>query len=218
MLDSSYAPSAFNRFVNLDGVEDRIIYYLLSPNKKTPEELEQTHIIWKLLYYNDADALNRELPTYQQITSLICSGDITQTDKRIFRSPHFEDAFLTEATLLKVYIDSIIPKDPYKAVVNVGIDIITHNKCINIAANEEDKGLPIDIVDGVEYYVETKSRISVLTQAIISLLNGANVQGVGLMEFSGTMSRFQQAQYGIWNNRNFEGIKVVMGCWMSGVS
>ena len=49
MLDSSYAPSAFNRFVNLDGVEDRIIYYLLSPNKKTPEELEQTHIIWKLL-------------------------------------------------------------------------------------------------------------------------------------------------------------------------
>ena len=78
--------------------------------------------------------------------------------------------------------------------------------------------MPIDIVDGVEYYVETKSRISVLTQAIISLLNGANVQGVGLMEFSGTMSRFQQAQYGIWNNRNFEGIKVVMGCWMSGVS
>ena len=97
---------------------------------------------------------------------------------------------MTEVTLLKVYIYGIIPKDPYKAVVNVGIDIITHNKCINIAANEEDKGLPIDIVDGVEYYVETKSRISVLTQAIISLLNGANVQGVGLMEFSGTMSRF----------------------------
>ena len=40
MIDSSYAPSAFNRFVNLDGVEDRIIYYLLSPNKKTLEELE----------------------------------------------------------------------------------------------------------------------------------------------------------------------------------
>ena len=37
MIDSSYAPSAFNRFVNLDGVEDRIIYYLLSPYKKTPK-------------------------------------------------------------------------------------------------------------------------------------------------------------------------------------
>ena len=132
MLDSSYAPSAFNRFVNLDGVEDRIIYYLLSPNKKTPEELEQTYIIWKLLYYNDADALNRELPTYQQITSLICSDDITQSDKRIFRSPHFEDAWTVESTILKIYIDQIIPTDRYKAVVNFGIDIITHNKCINI--------------------------------------------------------------------------------------
>ena len=218
MLDNTFAPNARNRFVTLDGIEDRIIYYLLSPNNKTEEELKATHTIWKLLTYNTGDALNKKLPTYKKVVGLIANDDITQTDKRIFRSPHFEDAFLTEATLLKVYIDGIIPKDPYKAVVNVGIDIITHNKCINIAANEEDKGLPIDIVDGVEYYVETKSRISVLTQAIISLLNGANVQGVGLMEFSGTISRFQQAQYGIWNNRNFEGIKVVMGCWMSGVS
>ena len=142
MIDSSYAPSAFNRFVNLDGVEDRIIYYLLSPNKKTPEELEQTHIIWKLLYYNDADALNRELPTYQQITSLICSDDITQTDKRIFRSPHFEDAWTVESTLLKIYIDQIIPTDRYKAVVNFGIDIITHNKCINI--NLGNQNITID--------------------------------------------------------------------------
>lgn len=218
MFDNTNASIARNRLATLNGIEDRIIYYLLSPNNKTEEELKATHTIWKLLMYNTGDALNKKLPTYKKVTSLIANDDITQSDKRIFRSPHFEDAFLTEATLLKVYIDSIIPSDPYKAVVNVGIDIITHNKCINIAADEEDKGPPIDIVDGVEYYVGTKSRISVLTQAIISLLNGANVQGVGLMEFSGQMSRFQQAQYGIWNNRNFEGIKVVMGCWMSGVS
>lgn len=218
MFDNTNAPIVRNRLATLNGIEDRIIYYLLSPNNKTEEELKATHTIWKLLMYNTGDALNKKLPTYKKVTSLIANDDITQSDKRIFRSPHFEDAFLTEATLLKVYIDSIIPSDPYKAVVNVGIDIITHNKCINIAADEEDKGPPIDIVDGVEYYVGTKSRISVLTQAIISLLNGANIQGVGLMEFSGQMNRFQQAQYGIWNNRNFEGIKVVMGCWMSGVS
>lgn len=218
MLDSSYAPSAFNRFVNLDGVEDRIIYYLLSPNKKTPEELEQTHIIWKLLYYNDADALNRELPTYQQITSLICSDDITQTDKRIFRSPHFEDAWIAESTLLKIYIDQIIPTDRYKAVVNFGIDIITHNKCININPSDDDKTYPVDTVDGVEIPITGKSRVSTLLKAILFLLNGAHVQGVGNLEFSTMMSRFQQAQYGIWNNRNFEGIKVVLGCYMSGVS
>ena len=31
-------------------------------------------------------------------------------------------------------------------------------------------------------------------------------------------SRYNQAQYGIWNNRNFEGMKVVLGATMSGVS
>jgi hypothetical protein len=55
-------------------------------------------------------------------------------------------------------------------------------------------------------------------KAVLFLLNGAHVQGVGNLEFSTMMSRFQQAQYGIWNNRNFEGIKVVLGCYMSGVS
>ena len=164
---------------------------MLSPNKKTPEELEQTHIIWKLLYYNDADALNRELPTYQQITSLICSDDITQTDKRIFRSPHFEDAWIVESTLLKIYIDQIIPTDRYKAVVNFGIDIITHNKCININPSDDDKTYPVDTVDGVEIPITGKSRVSTLLKAILFLLNGAHVQGVGNLEFSTMMSRFQ---------------------------
>lgn len=218
MIDASYAPSAFNRFVNLDGVEDRIIYYLLSPNKKTKEEIEQTHIIWKLLYYNDADALNRELPTYQQITSLICADDITQSDKRIFRSPHFEDAWTTECTILKIYLDQIIPTDRYKAVVNFGVDIITHNKCININPLEDERVYPVDTVEGVDIPITQKSRITTLLKAVLYLLNGALVQGVGNLEFSTMMSRFQQAQYGIWNNRNFEGVKVVLGCYMSGVS
>ena len=32
---------AYNRFVNLDGYEDRIIYHLLSPNNKSPEQLRK---------------------------------------------------------------------------------------------------------------------------------------------------------------------------------
>ena len=212
MIDNSFAPSAYNRFIHLDELEDRIIYYLISPNKKTQAELEQTHIIWKLLYYNDCDALNKELPTYQQIVSLISNGDGSQTDKRIFRSPHFEDAWTAENTILKVYIDRIIPVDRYKAVVNVGIDIITHNKCVDINA------YPVDNVNGVDVRITMKSRITTLVKAILFLLNGAQVQGIGTIEFTQTMSRFQYGQYGVWNNRNFEGIKLTMGCLMSGVS
>lgn len=218
MIDNSFAPSAYNRFIHLDELEDRIIYYLISPNKKTQAELEQTHIIWKLLYYNDCDALNKELPTYQQIVSLISNGDGSQTDKRIFRSPHFEDAWTAENTILKVYIDRIIPVDRYKSVVNVGIDIITHNKCVDINASDEENSYPVDNVNGVDVRITMKSRITTLVKAVLFLLNGAQVQGIGTIEFTQTMSRFQYGQYGVWNNRNFEGIKLTMGCLMSGVS
>lgn len=218
MQDMTFAPNAFNRFVNLDGVEDRIIYYLLSPNNKTEEELKQTHIIWKLLCYDTTDALNRPVPKYSDVVKLICNDDITQSDKRIFRSPHMDDAWIVQSTLLKVYVDTILPIDRYKAVVNIGVDIICHNKIINLEVEEDDPAYRIDEVDGVEVKINTKSRITVLTRAVLSLLNGAAIQGVGNLEFAQTMSRYQQAQYDIWNNRNFEGIKVVLGCWMSGVS
>jgi len=256
---SNEARSMYNRLDNIDAIEDRIIYYLISMNNKNDYEKEQTGIIWKLLCYDDDyDALNQSLPTYEQVRNLISSDNAedSQNNKRIFRSPHFEDAWLTESTLLKIYIDSIIPADRYKAVVNIGIDIITHNKCINIAAKEyetyvedlkffkpelseeerEAEGdrlykkfasYPVDYLnpdsddnpEGImPVMVQTKSRISTLVKAIVSLLNGAHIQGVGTLEFSTEMSRFQQAQYGLWNNKNFEGIKLVMGCWMSGVS
>ena len=207
----------YNRFVNLDGSEDRIIYYLLSPNKKTPGELEETHKIWKLLMYNDIDALNHPLPKYSDVIKLICNDNITQTNKRIFRSVHMEDAFTEQCTILKVYVDSIIPQNAYVAQVNYGIDVICHNKIVNIKAPNTEDSI-IDVVDGVEIRVETKSRITALTQAILSLLNGADIAGIGNLQFNMENFRYNQAQYGIWNNRNFEGMKIVIGAMQSGLS
>ena len=55
-------------------------------------------------------------------------------------------------------------------------------------------------------------------KAVIGILNGADVAGVGKLEFTQQKNRFIQAQYGIWNNRNFEGMKIVMGVGMSNIS
>ena len=126
MID--YNNVAFNRFTNLDSIEDRIIYYLLSPNNKKPQELEQTHIIWKLLMYNDLEALNKPTPKYQDVVKLIANDNISQTDKRIFRDLHLEDGWIEQCSLLKIYIDQVIPQNRAMANVLVGIDIITHNK------------------------------------------------------------------------------------------
>ena len=77
MIDSSMSGMAYNRFDNLDSIEDRIIYYLLSPTNKTPKELEQVHNIWRLLYYNDIDALSKPLPKYSDIIKLIYNDNDT---------------------------------------------------------------------------------------------------------------------------------------------
>lgn len=218
MINNFPGGQAYNRFINLDGVEDRVIYYLISPNKKTDDELYQTHVIWKLLYYDDIDALNKPLPEYIDIVKLICSDNISQDNFRIFRSCHLEDAWTIQSTFLKIYIDSLLPENTMTCVTNIGIDIIAHNKIINVNVDRSQKICPIDIVDGIEYQINQKSRISLMTRAILSLLNGANIEGVGRLQFSLDLNRFNQGQYEIWNNRNFEGMKLVLGTRMSGVS
>ena len=215
MID--YINVAFNLFTNLESIEDRIIYYLLSPNNKKPQELEQTHIIWKLLMYNDLEALNKPTPKYQDVVKLIANDNISQTDKRIFRDLHLEDGWIEQCSLLKIYIDQVIPQNRAMANVLVGIDIITHNKITNVRVPQDDKTTWIDEVDGMPVRIETKNRTSVLMKAVLSLLNGAEVAGVGQLVFDPKLSRFIKAESGLWNNRNFGGVKIVMGTLMSGV-
>ncbi len=218
MIDRSISGNDYNRLQNLDGIEDRLIYYLLSPKNKTELELEQVHNIWRILYYNDTDALKKPLPSYSQVAKLIYNDNGAQNGYRIFRSPRMEDGWTEECSMIKVYVDSIIPVNHLRSIVNVGVDVVVNTKIINLSVPQDSIDVYIDEIEGIPVSVKTKSRVTVLTQAVISLLNGAEVAGVGKMIFSREQSIFNQAQYGIWNNRNYEGIKIVMGVSMSGVS
>lgn len=218
MIDRSISGNDYNRLQNLDGIEDRLIYYLLSPKNKTELELEQVHNIWRILYYNDTDALKKPLPSYSQVVKLIYNDNGAQNGYRIFRSPRMEDGWTEECSMIKVYVDSIIPVNHLRSIVNVGIDVVVNTKIINLSVPQDSIDVYIDEIEGIPVSVKTKSRVTVLTQAVISLLNGAEVAGVGKMIFSREQSIFNQAQYGIWNNRNYEGIKIVMGVSISGVS
>lgn len=151
-----------------------------------------------------------------------CDYD-SQTDKRVFRSPRLDDMFNSQCSMLKIYADTIIPNNHILGDVNIGIDAVVNTKIINVRASENspngfiyvaDKGTPNEHI----VKVSTKSRVTVLTQSVISLLNGASVQGVGKMVFSRQLSIYNKAQYGLWNHRDFEGIKLVMGVNMSGAS
>ena len=120
--------------------------------------------------------------------------------------------------MLKIYVDTIVPKNHIQSIVNLGIDVISHNKIINVKVDEENASTFIDEIDGIPVKVETMSRVTLLSKAVLYLLNGAEVAGVGRMQFNAERSRYNLAQYGIWNNRNFEGMKIVISTIMSGVS
>lgn len=275
MYDMSSSGMAYNRFTNLDGIEDRVIRYLLYYDNKTPDEKALVTRIRRILLYNTYEALlpydeggypepddrdvidltnknglalvpkdNGLLPypgtteeevgednpitcvwvkAKDAIDYLIynnCDYD-SQSSKRVFRSPRLEEAFTTQCSLLKIYVDSIIPEDHLKAITNVGVDVVVNTKIINVAVAENEQNTYIYTVgdkdNQVNITVQTRSRVTVLVQAVLSLLNGAAVQGVGKMIFSRNMSIYNKAQYGLWNNRNFEGMKLVMGVYMSGV-
>ena len=261
MFDASMSGQVYNRLDNLDGIEDRVIIYLLSYYNKTPREKAQVDVIRKILANDDINALDIPVPSNEQIARLISNDNIDQSGKRIFRSPRLEDPKVMEGTILKVYVDSIIPDTHIVSTVNIGIDVVVNDKIINLKVphdNEDIEDMDEDArkecekeqkekscnevgVDGATQadvnessgatnlyamalsngeivQVQYKSRVTALTKAIISLLNGASVQGVGKITFSRKNSIFNQAQYGIWNHRNCEGMKIVMGVKMSGVS
>ena len=88
--------------------------------------------------------------------------------------------------------------------------MLCHDKIINVKAEEGYEGSLIDEVDGIKIKVETMSRVTLLSKAVLYLLNGAEVQGLGQLQFNAERSRYNLAQYGLWNKRNFEGMKIVI--------
>ena len=212
----------YNRFVNLDGVEDKILYYLLSPQEKNKEQLELVHSLWRLLKYNDDHALiddeEHPLPTYKDITKLIDNNGVDQTGKRIFRYPLIEDTFVEQCSQIRIYVDSIFPVNHLVSTVCFGVEIIIHNKIVNVINNlydEEDQPInPTEFHPLVTY----KNRSTVLLKDVLGLLNGADIAGVGKLIYSQQLSATAQSRIGLWNNRNFFVYKTIFACQMSGVA
>lgn len=216
---------AFNRFTFLDGIEDRIIYYLLSPLNKSSEQLEWTHTLWKILNSDEKDCLNRPLPEYEEIIDLIYKGNTkydgissSQTNKKIFRFVNQEEAWLTDSSIIRVYVDSIYPNNDYTATINIGIDLLAHNKIIDIDAEESNRNLIEILPDGVRVEITTKNRLTTMLRCVLALLNGADVQGVGLLRYNQQLSSLCQSRYALWNLRSFGGYKTIFSTQISGVS
>lgn len=197
----------FNKFHNLDSIETRIINYLRDTNT------DDCNRMWKLLKYSDMKALYNDNLTAEEKNKLIYR-DNNESDCRVFTFSYIEDNFTEVCSLVKIYIHSMQPVNHLINTVNIGIDILTHNKISNIYNDESD------ILDNgrlVEENISTKNRNTVILKAILATLNGADIEGTGVLQFNKELSDKCQAEMKLSNNRNFYGYTVVLSCQMSGV-
>ena len=201
------------------GANVRKVYF----NNNIIENVSAYHMRWYPYKVNSFNYMDSRV-TYNMDNYTILSPSDTETgvfysqDQWAKELEGYRTLKYNVSPLEKIHVDSIIPVNHLRAIVNVGIDVVVNTKIINLSVPQDSIDVYIDEIDGIPVSVKTKSRVTALTQAVISLLNGAEVAGVGKMIFSREQSIFNQAQYGIWNNRNYEGIKIVMGVSMSGVS
>ena len=217
-----YDDVEYSRYENLDGIEDKIIFYLLSEQNKNEWQLKAVHNIWRLLYYNNPGCLLEDkehpLPKFSDIAKMIDNNSLEQSNKRIFRGPFVEDAFSEECTQIRIYVDGISPLNHLTGLVSIGVEVIIHNKLTNVINNLYDKD--DNLTNPTEEFplVTYKNRAVVLLKNIIALLNGVDIAGVGKMMFSQENNRFCLSKLGVWNNRNYYGFKTIFSCMMSGVS
>lgn len=56
-----------------------------------------------------------------------------------------------------------------------------------------------------------------MLKCLLSVLNGATVEGVGQLQFNQQLSVFSQSRSGIFDNRQYNGSKNIISVNMSGV-
>ena len=195
----------FNQFTNLDSIDMRIINYLRDTESK------ETNRIWKLLKHSHIRALYEQPLNKSEKNQLIYRDD-NQMEKRVFNFPLVEEVITDTCSILKVYIHSIEPITHLSAKVNIEIDIVSHNSLTNVYNDESD------LLDGgreIENNIITKNRNNILLKSILKTLNGANIEGVGKLQFNGELSKESKVKNHLNNQDNFYGYSLIMTCMIS---
>ena len=150
-------------------------------------------IIWKLLAYNDYDALSKPNLSYSEKMALVWKKNEPQERYGVFLSNLVEDAIAESKTILKLYHYYTHANQLYSGVVVYAFDILY--------------GGQMALVDYEGYPV---SRGDLIIHRILSVLNGAYVGGVGKLSFIDDMSRYDLARSVIGNSKTFTGAQLFM--------
>jgi len=125
--------------------------------------LESDELIWKLLKDTTADAWNIPNLTYEEKTSLIYSGQEDSSLYRVFMDTRNDSVFTREECILRISPYKIVPRNRTTGSVIMGMETYAHYK-VNTLSNY-------------------KTRIGMITQKLIEVFNGTNIDGLGVLYF-----------------------------------
>ena len=151
---------------NLPNISYRIIEYLMT----SPD----AEIIWKLLKYDDADAYSRPNLTLEEKSKLIYNGEAVLSKYNVFFDYMMDDAEDQMKTLLRIYPAEVYPTTRVTGICTVNLEVFTHSK-INHLSNYT-------------------TRVDVIIQTLLKVLNGVDVGGIGVLFFDNQGSRYDRIQ------------------------
>lgn len=137
----------FNRYTNLDNIEGRILEALVC--SKTAHAMR----LWNILGNDSMDCLNQEnmalvqnpndeegwKKEFQRRRNMVYTGVGESSTKKVFFSPFIDDAWDTESSRLDIFVDDVIPTNHITSTVLVGVELIVHNKIVNIFADADEE-------------------------------------------------------------------------------
>lgn len=185
MLNNNNSDIAFNNFQDVPKFPYRIIEKLASTGSED---------IWKIMKYQDINALKGENLTYKQKIGMIWEGQTDEENYNIFLKSLIGNSLPDSMAQmqLRIYRNSTLPNTRLEAVLNYEIDIICNDKTANI------------FYDNI-----LCERTDVLENLLIDNLNGLDIGGTGYLQFNRELSRQSQSMLSLGNSKTLYGRAVV---------
>lgn len=174
--------ASFNKFLTLPFIPYRIVV-----------ALTQNDNFFKLLKYNTYDALSMPNLTEDEKLQLICKDFDDMQNYNIFLTNIEPNELVNSKTILKLYRYDTLPINHIVSTISYRFDILYGTK----NALVEYQGVPCPRVDLME-------------MELMKTLNGADVAGVGKLQFNHDLSRLCRSTLNIGNNYTFTGTSIVM--------
>ena len=176
----------YNSLSRLPTIPYNIMVYLAKSTDPVAE------VFWKMLAYQDYNALSHEPLTFQQKMKLVWAQG-KQDTYSVFLTNLIEDAMAESKQIVKIYQYYIHASELYTSTVVYAFDCLYGGQMSLVEYN----GIPVN-------------RGDLFIHCILALLNGVEVGGVGKLTFLDDMSRYSAARSTIGNNKTFTGVQLYM--------